>query len=101
MNVRSRATDETVRMTEEEFIRARATLREFFKHESLSSGVPINPISRDNRTTKLIERLYEEEMPQRHFHVCIRSDDYPGLDAFWKKTGVDFEVIAGHIYQLR
>lgn len=80
-------------MTEEEFMHTRSALHEFFRRESRSSSIVINPLLRDDRTTKLIERLYEEEIPGRQFHVRVRDDGYPGVDAFWKRTGVDLEIM--------
>jgi hypothetical protein len=44
----------------------------------------------------LVERLYEEYSGNRAFSVCI-EESIP-LDAFTKKTGLDFEITLLNVY---
>lgn len=70
----------------------RSRLHKFFEAKSASEGLVINPVLRDERTVRIVERLYEEESPGRYFHVCPQSKGVSGLDAFTKKVGLDFDV---------
>lgn len=40
-------------MTEDEFFLARAKLHDYFEKQSIAAGIPINPVTRDDRTIRL------------------------------------------------
>ena len=79
-------------MTYNEFTIIRDKLHRYFAHRSVLDAIAIHPISRDERTTGLVRRLYEEESASRYFHVCPRTASDGTLDAFFKKTGLEFDI---------
>lgn len=79
-------------MTSRNFECHRHRLHRYFEMKAASERLAINPIVRDERTIRLVERLYEEESPRRYFHVCPQDAGLSGLDAFSKKVGLDFDV---------
>src|SRR5215471_12390947 len=84
-------------MDEDEFLLTRAKIHEYFEKRSALEMAPINPTLRDDRTVRLVERLYEEGAPHRAFYICPNRDQTAKLDAFTKKTGVRFEVTLLHV----
>ena len=79
-------------MTEAEFFQTRDILHRYFESRSTSEGVSINPNLRDERSVLLFERLYEEDIADRSFHICAGQDQVENLDAFSKKTGRNLEI---------
>src|SRR5215472_5783272 len=78
-------------LTEDEFLHLRARLHRYFEAQSVAESVAINPASYDHRALMLRELLYDEHTPDRSFQVNP-CGDRTGLDAFTKKTGLDFEI---------
>jgi hypothetical protein len=78
-------------MSDKELLEAGVQLRQYFAEKARERDVTIKPIVRDDRTTILTNRLYEEEACNRLFHV-VEGKQIKGLDAFTKMTGLDFEI---------
>ncbi len=78
-------------MSDRELLEAGTKLRHYFAEKARERSVTITPTVRDDRTTVLCGRLYEEASGDRLFHM-VESRDIRGLDSFTKMTGLNFEL---------
>jgi hypothetical protein len=78
-------------MSDKELLEAGAKLRHYFAEKARERAITIRPTVRDDRTTVLTGRLYEEASGNRLFHV-VEQRDIRGLDSFTKMTGLNFEL---------
>jgi hypothetical protein len=78
-------------MSDKELLEARERLLHYFAEKAQERAAIIRPAIRDDRTTLLVRRLYDETSGDRQFHV-VKGKQIKGLDAFTKMTGLDFEI---------
>ena len=84
-----------MQLAAEELFRLRAQVFDYFSKRALSSGLRLNPTERSEKEIILTERLYEEQRGDRIFIVVPSDPKQPAhlhLDAFTKRTGLDFEL---------
>jgi sugar/nucleoside kinase (ribokinase family) len=80
-------------MTEADQISSfRDEVSKYFRDRGRTEGVDVRPVIRDERTTNLAERLYEENRADRAFIVYPALAGGGDLDPFVKKTGIDYDI---------
>ncbi len=75
---------------DQEVARLRERLQAYFREQAVGAGIKLRPTNRNPSDTVLAERLYEEKKGTREF--LVSPLDRPALDAFVKKTGINYEI---------